>query len=87
MEPEGSLPRSQEPSTAPYPEPDRSNPFHSGPILHETLPSVYVSVCVSPVLLLGDGSVKCYRRNEYTQQRKNCWKRRFLYSSCRIKWK
>jgi hypothetical protein len=31
MEPEGSLPRSQEPSTSPYPESDRSNPYH--PIL------------------------------------------------------
>jgi hypothetical protein len=28
MEPEGSLPRSQEPSTGPYPEPDQSNPYH-----------------------------------------------------------
>jgi hypothetical protein len=28
MEPEYSLPRSQEPSTGPYPEPDRSNPYH-----------------------------------------------------------
>jgi hypothetical protein len=28
MEPEGSLPPSQEPSTGPYPEPDRSNPYH-----------------------------------------------------------
>jgi hypothetical protein len=31
MEPEGSLSRSQEPSTGPYPEPDRSNLYH--PIL------------------------------------------------------
>jgi hypothetical protein len=31
MEPESSLPRSKEPFTGPYPEPDRSNPYH--PIL------------------------------------------------------
>jgi hypothetical protein len=29
MEPESSLPRSQEPSTGPYPQPDRSNPYHT----------------------------------------------------------
>jgi hypothetical protein len=27
MEPVGSLPRSQEPSNGPYPEPDQSNPY------------------------------------------------------------
>jgi hypothetical protein len=31
MEPEGSLRYSQEPSTGPYPEPDKSNPIHSIP--------------------------------------------------------
>jgi hypothetical protein len=33
MEPEVSLPCSQEPSTGPYSEPDQSNPYH--PILSE----------------------------------------------------
>jgi hypothetical protein len=28
MEPEGSLPRSREPSTGPYSELDQSNPYH-----------------------------------------------------------
>jgi hypothetical protein len=31
MEPEGSLQRSKEPSTSPFPEPDRSNPSHPIP--------------------------------------------------------
>jgi hypothetical protein len=35
MQPEGSLPCSQEPSTGPYPEPDQSNPHH--PILRPIL--------------------------------------------------
>jgi hypothetical protein len=41
MEPEGSLLCSQEPSTGPYPEPDRSSPYH--PIL-----SLYFNIVHPP---------------------------------------
>jgi hypothetical protein len=34
MEPEGSIPCSQEPSTGPYPEPDQSNPYHPNIVHH-----------------------------------------------------
>jgi hypothetical protein len=38
VEPEGSLPCSEEPSSSPYPEPDRSSPYHPNPIsLRSTL--------------------------------------------------
>jgi hypothetical protein len=32
MEPEGSLPFSQEPSNGPYPEPDQTSPYHPQPL-------------------------------------------------------
>jgi hypothetical protein len=35
MEPEGSLPCSQQPTTGPYPAPDQSSPHHL--ILHDML--------------------------------------------------
>jgi hypothetical protein len=38
MEPEGSWPRSQDPSTGPYPEPDQSNPYH------DILPKIHFNI-------------------------------------------
>jgi hypothetical protein len=40
MEPEGSSPYSQEPSTSPYPEPDRFSPYH--PILSALILSTHL---------------------------------------------
>jgi hypothetical protein len=37
MEPESSLPRSQEPATGPYPEPDESVPQHRKFFLYDPL--------------------------------------------------
>jgi hypothetical protein len=45
MEPVGSLPCSQEPSTGPYPEPDQSSPYH--PILSK----IYFNIIHPPQLL------------------------------------
>ena len=56
MEPKGSLPRLQEPTTCPYPEPEQSSPFHSlkqiSPFIlkiHENICTVYKSIvnCIS----------------------------------------
>jgi hypothetical protein len=41
MEPEGSIPSSQEPSTGPYPEPYQSNPLHPILSLQDPLSTVY----------------------------------------------
>ena len=51
MEPEGSLPHSQQPVTCPYPEPDRSSPYPDIPLLkihlNIILPSTPESQAVS----------------------------------------
>jgi hypothetical protein len=36
MEPESSLPSSQEPSTGPYPKPDESSPYHLIQFLYDS---------------------------------------------------
>jgi hypothetical protein len=47
MEPEGSLPRSQELSTCTYPEPDQSSPQHSILFLR-SVRRLLVAACVVP---------------------------------------
>jgi hypothetical protein len=42
MEPEGSLPCSQEPSTGPYPQPDQSSPYHT------ILSKIHFNIVVPP---------------------------------------
>jgi hypothetical protein len=44
MEPEGSIPCSQEPSTGPYPEPYQSNPLHS-------IPSYLSKIHFKPIII------------------------------------
>jgi hypothetical protein len=55
MEPEGSLPCTQEPSTRPYPEADGANPYH--PILY-TIHSNIVTDLINA--LPGNGSVNTH---------------------------
>jgi hypothetical protein len=51
MEPEGSLPCSQEPSTSPYPKPDRSSQYHR--ILSFLRPILILSTHLRPDLPSG----------------------------------
>jgi hypothetical protein len=56
---------------------------HLNGVLHKTLPSVCVPVCVPLLSLLGNSSVKTLPRQRiHTQQWKNCWMRRFLCLPC-----
>jgi hypothetical protein len=61
---------------------------HLNGVLYKSLPSSVLCVCMCiPLSMLGNGSVKRYRGDEYTQEQKNCWTCRFLCGTCRIKWK
>jgi hypothetical protein len=58
---------------------------HLNGILHKSLSSVSVSVCVSPLSLLHNGSVNTFPRQLIHETRKNFWTRRFLCGPCCIK--
>jgi hypothetical protein len=45
----------------------------------------FLPVSVSPLTLLGNGSINTFPRQRiHKQQQKNCWKRRYLYFACHI---
>jgi hypothetical protein len=46
-------------------------------ILHKSLPSVCVSVCVSPVVLLHSGSVYMFLQQRIRETKMNCWTHHF----------
>jgi hypothetical protein len=50
---------------------------------HKSLPSVCVSVCVSPLSPPGNGSVYTSPRQRI-HKTKNCWMHRVLFGPCRI---
>jgi hypothetical protein len=58
---------------------------HLNGVLHKSLPSVCVSVFVSPLSLLGNGSLNTFPLQQIHQTKKNCWRRRFRCGPCRIK--
>jgi hypothetical protein len=49
MEPEGSLPRSQQPATSHYPEPDESGPHPHSPFLCDPLSDILPSTFISSI--------------------------------------
>jgi hypothetical protein len=70
MEPEGSLPRSQEPSTGPYPQPNRSNPYH--PILSK----VHFAQIMFLKIIIGDHEQNTVTmRKKYTFTKHQPWNR------------
>jgi hypothetical protein len=57
MEPEGSLPCSQEPSTGPYPEPDQSNAYH--------LSKIHFNIAHPPTSLSSPWSISFWLSHQY----------------------
>jgi hypothetical protein len=53
----------------------------------KSLPSVCVSVCVSPLAFLGNGSVYTLPRKRIHETKKKCWTRRFICGPCGVKGK
>jgi hypothetical protein len=56
---------------------------HLNGVLHKSLPPVCVSLCISNLSLIGNGSIKRYRDNEYTSNDKQIIGR-VVFSAVRV---
>jgi hypothetical protein len=55
-------------------------------VLHWSLPTVCMSVGVSAISLLGNGSVYTFLLHQIQETKKNCWTHRFLCCPSCVKW-